>query len=314
MRVATIDIGTNTTLMLVAERRGDDVVTVEDHMEITRLGKGVDRTRRLTDEAIARTLAALQRYAERARALAVSKIAVVATSASRDAENGPEFLARVAQVLGVDASDVSIASGEREARLTFLGALGGLGIADDARVAVIDVGGGSTELVVGSRPRGVPRIEWAHSFDVGSVRLTERHVRHDPPTAAELASVRDDVTKAFATRAIPPGPFAAVVAIAGTATTFAAIDLQLARYADAPPHGHRLPSTTLDRLVAELAALPLEARRQTIGLEPQRADVIVAGGLVLRGALAALGAEAMTISDRGVRWGLALELLAPPKD
>ena len=310
MRVATIDIGTNTTLMLVAESRGHEVVALEDHMEITRLGKGVDRTRRLDDEAVARTLSALERYATRARALAVSKIAVVATSASRDAENGKDFLARAASVLGIDEGDVSIASGAREAQLTFLGALGGLGIPDDARVAVIDVGGGSTEIVVGARPAGRSAVEWSHSFDVGSVRLTERHVKHDPPQPSELEAVRADVTRILTGRTIPRGPFEAVVAIAGTATTFAAIDQQLVHYADAPPHGHVMSADRVAEIVTRLAALPLEQRRETVGLEPQRADVIVAGGHVLLGALAALGAEAMTVSDRGVRWGLALELLA----
>jgi exopolyphosphatase/guanosine-5'-triphosphate,3'-diphosphate pyrophosphatase len=306
MRVATIDIGTNTTLMLIAERRDDDVVSLEDHMEITRLGKGVDRTRHLDEQAIACTLAALERFAARARELSVAKIAVVATSASRDADNGPDFLERAASVLGIDERDVSIASGGREAELTFRGALGGLGLAERARVAVIDVGGGSTEIVIGSRAEGV---EWSHSFDVGSVRLTERHVHADPPASTELAAVREDVARTFASRAIPAGPFAAVVAIAGTATTFAAIDKKLVRYADAPPHGHVLSLATLDAIIGRLAATPLDERRRTVGLEPKRADVIVAGGLVLRGALTALSTGAMVVSDRGVRWGLALELL-----
>src|SRR5258708_2403280 len=166
MRVATIDIGTNTTLMLVAERRSDGkIVKVEDRAEITRLGKGVDRTKRLDEAAMARTIAVLETYAMRAKELGVSRIAAVATSASRDAVNGPEFRSRAAKALGVPLDEVRIVDGERESQLTFAGALGGLGLANGARVAVIDVGGGSTEIVVG---KTAGAIEWAHSYDVGS--------------------------------------------------------------------------------------------------------------------------------------------------
>jgi exopolyphosphatase/guanosine-5'-triphosphate,3'-diphosphate pyrophosphatase len=308
VRVATIDIGTNTTLMLVAERRGDAIAKVEDHAEITRLGKGVDRTKRLDDAAIARTLAVLERYAARAKELGVARIAAVATSASRDASNGPEFRARAAATLGVAIDDVQIVDGAREAKLTFVGALGGLGIDAGARVAVIDVGGGSTEIVVGACTGG---IDWSHSYDVGSVRLTERRVKNDPPTRGELEAVEGDAQRAFETPKPPSERFSAVVAIAGTATTYAAIDRKLVRYADDPPHGHRLSLATLRTLVDALAAEPLDARRRTTGLEPGRADVIVAGGLILEAATRALGADTLVISDHGVRWGLAEELLAP---
>ena len=309
MRVATIDIGTNTTLMLVAERRGGEVVKVEDHAEITRLGKGVDRSKRLDDAAVARTLAVLQRYAARAKELGVARIAAVATSASRDASNGAEFRARAAQTLGVPLDDVRIVDGTREATLTFVGALGGLGLVAGARVAVIDVGGGSTEIVLGECGGG---IDWSHSYDVGSVRLTERHVQNDPPTSTELEAVAEAARRAFASPSPPSERFAAVVAIAGTATTYAAIDKQLVHYEDDPPHGHRLPLARLRALVDELGAEPLDARKLTVGLEPQRADVIVAGGLVLEAAARALGTDGLVVSDHGVRWGLAEELLGPP--
>lgn len=308
-RVAAIDIGTNTVLMLVAERREGEVVALEEHAEITRLGAGVDRTKRLDPEAVQRTLDALERYAARARALGVTAIAAVATSAARDATNGPDFQARAAAILG---GDVSVASGGREAILTFRGALGGLGLTDGARAAVIDVGGGSTELVVGE-VRGA--IAWAHSYDVGSVRLTERHVHEDPPSGEALEAVRADARATFATPTPPIGaghaPLDAVVAIAGTATTYAAIDLGLVDYAAAPPHGHVLDLARIEALVRELAAVPLDARRARAGLEPKRADVIVAGGLVLAEAARALAAGRVVVSDRGVRWGLAEELLRP---
>lgn len=303
VRVATIDIGTNTVLMLVAEQRDGEVVALEDHAQITRLGYGVDRTKRLDDAAVERTLEALRAYAERARALGVTAIAAVATSAARDAVNGAEFRARAAEILG---AEVDVASGAREAILTFRGALGGLSIARGAGVAVIDVGGGSTEIVVG---QAEGPIVFAHSYNVGSVRMTERHVHEDPPSLASLEAVREDVRGAFAEPSPPPGPFTAVVAIAGTATTYAAIDLELVHYADNPPHGHRMDATKLESIAARLARLPLDERRHTTGLEPKRADVIVAGGIVLAEATRALGATFITVSDRGVRWGLALELI-----
>ena len=305
MRVATIDIGTNTTLMLVAELRDGELVAVEDHAEITRLGRGVDRTKRIDAAAMEKTLATLRRYAERARALSVDVVAAVATSASRDASNGEEFRTQAAAILG---GEVQIVSGAREAMLTFQGALGGLGVDDGARVAVIDVGGGSTEVVVGTLRDHRASIAWSHSYDIGSVRMTERHVRTDPPRDEELATIASDVQSALSAHPPPSGPFDRVVAIAGTATTYAAIELELADYATAPPHGHRLALDRLNARVGTLAALPLEARRRTVGLLPDRADVIVAGGIVLARTAEALGADALTVSDRGVRWGLAHEL------
>ncbi|MGZ3474591.1 MAG: Ppx/GppA phosphatase family protein [Polyangiales bacterium] len=302
-RVASIDIGTNTVLMLVAELRDGDVVAVEEHAEITRLGLGVDRTKRLDDEAMARTLEVLARYADRARELGVQKRAAVATSATRDSSNGAEFREKAEKLLG---GTVSVASGDREAKLTFRGALGGLGFERGARVGVIDVGGGSTELVVGAV---LGDIAWAHSYDVGSVRLTERHVHEDPPAASSLGAVRADARATFASPKPPSQSLDAVVAIAGTATTYAAIDLGLVDYAAAPPHGHRMKRERLESWIEKLAAMSLETRRRTAGLESKRADVIVAGGIVLSEAAATLSAEELVVSDRGVRWGLAAELL-----
>lgn len=301
-RVAAIDIGTNTVLMLIAEVRDGELHAVEDHARITRLGYRVDQTRRLDDEAVARTLAVLAEYAAHIGELGVERVAAVATSAARDSQNGGEFRARASAILG---ADVDVAPGSREAMLTFRGALGGLGIKPGASVAVIDVGGGSTEVVVG---RAEGSIVFAHSYNVGSVRMTERHVHADPPSPAALDAITADVRSAYADPQPPAGPFLAVVAIAGTATTYAAIDLELARYEDAPPHGHRLTLDRIEAIASRLASMPLDERRRTIGLEPKRADVIVAGGIVLAQAARALGATVITVSDRGVRWGLALEL------
>jgi len=306
MRVAAIDIGTNTILMLVAQKHADGTLTaVEDLMEITRLGTGVDRTKRLDDRAVQRSIEVLEKFAARARSLGVTRIGAVATSATRDAVNGEEFRLRAADIIG---GEVSVASGTREATLTFAGALGGLGIASSARVAVIDVGGGSTEIVIGRASMTEPSETWAYSYDVGSVRLTERYVKHDPPTPAELDAIRTDVRGTYTRPTPPAGPFDAVVGIAGTATTYAAIDLRLVRYADAPPHGHVLALATIEHQVASLSSMPLASRRSVTGLEPKRADVIVAGGIVLAEAVRALGVDRIVVSDRGVRWGFAEEL------
>ncbi len=321
MRVAAIDIGTNTVLLLVAEKREGTLVAVEEHATITRLGEGVDRTRALAPAAIERTNACLDRYAEIVKRLGVARTAVVGTSAMRDAGGGDAVRAHVKERFGVDARTIS---GDEEARLTFAGALSGIAKkAKSDHVVVFDIGGGSTEVVHGNRE--TRRIAYAHSFDVGSVRLTERHVKNDPPTKAELDEVRRAAARAFA--AVPtldvvdpasPGDArlrrivdtdAPPVGIAGTMTTLAAVSLGMERYDGARVHGLELRAAEVERVVAELARVPLEERKRIAGMEPKRADVIVAGGLVALAFLARVGAESVVISDRGVRWGLAEELL-----
>ena len=302
-RVATIDIGTNTVLLLVAERGpGGALVAVEEHATITRLGQGVDHTRVLAPEAIARTNACLSDYAAIIQRLGAEHVAVVGTSAMRDAGGGDEVRRHVKESLGVDARTIS---GDEEARLTFGGALSGLTVPGDGRVVVFDIGGGSTEVVDGDhRTR---QVTYAHSFDVGSVRLTERHVASDPPTDAELAAVAKNARDVFS--AIPDSARGApIVGIAGTITTLAAVSLAMATYDGARVHGHTLGVDELRRVVDRLARLPLAQRKNVIGLEPKRADVIVAGGIVALALLERINATSLTISDRGVRWGLAEEL------
>lgn len=316
MRVATIDIGTNTVLLLIAERRDEgELVAVEEHATITRLGQGVDETKRLAPEAIARTTECLDRYAEIVRAAGVDRVAVVGTSAMRDAGGGEEIRAHVRQRFGVEARTIS---GDEEARLTFAGALSGLPRAQtEGEVLVFDIGGGSTEVVIGRPAEDGQRVlGFAASFDVGSVRLTERHVHHDPPLPAEIAAVRAAARDVFA--GVPrPGPrnanesataANAPVGIAGTVTTLAAVALGLAKYDATRVHGLELPVARLEEVVAALAAKPLEERKKTVGLEPKRADVIVAGSLLALAFLDRVAAAALTVSDRGVRWGLAEEL------
>lgn len=304
MRVAAVDIGTNTVLLLVAERAASgELVAVEELATITRLGEGVDKTRELAPAAITRTNAAIDRCAEVVDRLGVTRIDVVGTSAMRDARGGEAVRAHVKSKLGVDARTIS---GDDEARLTFAGALSGIAsVAQGTRVRVFDIGGGSTEVVHGAC--GSETLSFAQSYDVGSVRLTERHVRHDPPTAAELEAVRADVRSAFAS--VPTfDSDRAPVGIAGTMTTIAAVALAMSPYDGSRVHGLTLPITEIERVSVELAKLPLAERCALPGLEPKRADVIVAGSLIALAYLEHVGAREVTISDRGVRWGLAEDL------
>jgi exopolyphosphatase/guanosine-5'-triphosphate,3'-diphosphate pyrophosphatase len=306
MRVATIDIGTNTVLLLVAELGKDGALTAfEERATITRLGEGVDQRRSLSPAAIERTNECLSAYATAIRAAGAERIAVVGTSAMRDAKGGDEVRAHVARVLGVEAR---VISGDEEARLTFAGAVSGLGL-PAGEITVFDIGGGSTEVVLGRvDARGAPtEISFARSFDIGSVRLTERHVKNDPPTPAELNALRLAADAEFA-ELVPVGD-RPVVGIAGTMTTLAAVSLAMATYDGAAVHGHIMLRREIEHVVRDLAAKPLSERKSVIGLEPKRADVIVAGGTIAAVLLERLAAGRVRISDRGVRWGLA-EVLA----
>lgn len=306
MRVATVDIGTNTVLLLVAERGADGLLrAVEERATITRLGQGVDRSRRLAPDAIARTRACLEEYGRLVGDHRVTKIAVVGTSAMRDAAGGDELRDLVRATFGVD---LSVVSGLTEGRLTFQGAVSGLSLDAGNEVAVFDIGGGSTEVVIGRAERDATALSYVESFDVGSVRLTERHVTHDPPTPDELSTLVRASREAFAR--VPRVPTStAPVGIAGTMTTLAAVSLGLAPYDGVRVHGRVMPVNELRRLVDDLGAMNLESRRDVLGMEPKRADVIVAGGCVALALLDHWGAHAVVISDRGVRWGLAGELL-----
>lgn len=304
MRVAAIDIGTNTVLLLVAERgRTGELRAVEEAATITRLGEGVDETRTLAPAAIERTRACLERYAEIVRRHRAGAVAVVGTSAMRDATGREALLDAVRDLFGVE---LWVARGEEEARLTFEGATSGLALGADDEVCVFDIGGGSTEVVLG-RIDGA--MKFAASYDVGSVRLTERHVTSDPISDDEVATVLAEAKRALA----PIGalaPSGAPIGIAGTVTTLAAVSLRLVPYDGAKVHGHRMTRAELERVVRGLAKMPLAERKAVPGLEPKRADVIVAGGLVVLAVLDLLEKDQIVVSDRGVRWGLAEQLLS----
>jgi exopolyphosphatase / guanosine-5'-triphosphate,3'-diphosphate pyrophosphatase len=305
MRVATIDIGTNSVLLLVAEETQEGLHAVEERATVTRLGQGVDETRALDDRAVERTNACLADYAERIRGLGVDRVAVAGTSALRDAAGGEKVSAFVSARLGVT---LRVISGREEARLMFLGAVSGLRASEVGARTAFDVGGGSTEVVRGARaPDGNVRLDYAESFDVGSVRLTERFIKSDPPSRTELASAietLDQVLSVIPQVTIDSRP----IGIAGTVTTLAAVSLGMENYDGQRAHGLVLEVSEIQRVVTLLASARLEERRRVPGLHPGRVDVIVAGGLVVLAVLRRLGATSMQVSDRGLRWGLAEEL------
>jgi exopolyphosphatase / guanosine-5'-triphosphate,3'-diphosphate pyrophosphatase len=291
--VAVVDIGTNSTRLLVAEVEGG-VRELDRRTIVTRLGEGVDRTGRLGEAPIERTFRALDSYRE-AIARADVRTAVM-TSAVRDAANGPAFAARVERELGVSARTLT---GEEEAHLTYRGATA---LRDDAEpLLVIDIGGGSTELVVGTHGR----VSFHVSTQNGVVRHSERHLHHDPPTPGELAALARDVD-------VPVAPARTAVAVAGTATSCAAIDLRLEPYDATRVEGHVLSVERLREIRDRLASLPLEDRVRVPGLHPDRAAVIVAGVVILLRVLEAYGLDRVEVSERDILWGVALASTTSP--
>lgn len=299
-RVAAIDVGTNTVLLTVAERRGRSFQPVVERAEITRLGRGVDRTGRLDPSAIADTVAVIARFAGEARSLGVTRIAAVATSAARDAENGAEFFEAAQAAAGLVPE---IIPGGEEARLVHLSAWGDFG-APGGRLAVLDVGGGSSELTWGDGP--VP--EGRRSFQMGAVRLTERVSPGDPPSGEDLKALRDAAREALREvkeiRASGVLAGARLVAVAGTVTTLAAVAQALPGYDAARVHGSPMSLLDLTALLARLATLTTAERAGLPGMEPKRADVIVAGAVLVATVLELGGFDTLIVSDRGVRWGL----------
>jgi exopolyphosphatase / guanosine-5'-triphosphate,3'-diphosphate pyrophosphatase len=301
VRVAVIDIGTNSTRMLVADvARGRLVAELDRQTEVTRLGEGVDVTGRLSAEAMNRVLETCARYRERIDGLRPERVVAVLTSAVRDAANGEDFREEMRRRFGFEAQ---VISGEREARLTYLGATSWRG--HDGPLLVLDIGGGSTELVVGAGDD----VDFHVSTQIGSVRFTERYLSHDPPSPEEMAACREAVRAGLSSTV--PAPVrerpADGVAVAGTPTSFAAIELRLEPYDRDRVHGHRLTRTSVESILAELAAIPLERRRGVPGLHPDRAPTIVAGGLILAETMAVFGLDSIEVSERDILEGAGLE-------
>lgn len=305
MRVGVVDIGTNSTRLLIADVDADGRIDELDRRsQVTRLGDGVDATGTLSDAAMHRvfeTLGAYRVALDGAGVAAGARIAVL-TSAVRDAANGAVFTAAVRDRYGLDARTIA---GEQEARLTFLGATHGRAAGDGEPLLVFDIGGGSTELVVGH----ADRVDFHVSTQAGVVRQSERHIRHDPPRPRELQELADEI-RAILTAQIPADVRAsatAAVGVAGTATSLAAIDQELEPYDPARVHGHVVTLADAELMLARLAQLPLEERRKVRGLHPDRAPTIVAGIVILIEVLRAFDFQRVEVSEHDLLHGVALE-------
>ncbi len=305
--MAVVDLGTNTTRLLVCEVRDGRIEELERRTEITRLGERVDTTGRLADAAKERVRHVIAEYRKLIDRHGPDRTVAIATSAMRDADNGDAFRQELRDRFGLDAQTIS---GREEARLTFLGATaadvaGGGG----GETLVLDIGGGSTEFVIG-QPRSQPDFDV--STKAGSVRQTERHLTGDPPSPESVDRLAEEV-RGIVESEVPEAlraDVAAGIAVAGTATSLAAIDQELDPYDPERVHGFRLELGEAERILAMLAALPLEARREVVGLHPDRAPTIVAGAVILVEAMRAFGLGAMRVSEADILHGTALDVVA----
>ncbi|MFI9648928.1 exopolyphosphatase [Streptomyces sp. NPDC052040] len=311
-RVAAVDCGTNSIRLLVADAdpATGELVELDRRMTIVRLGQGVDRTGRLAPEALERTFAACREYAEVIKGHGAERVRFVATSASRDAENREDFVRGVLDILGVEPE---VISGDQEAEFSFLGATKELTGRDDlARpYLVVDIGGGSTEFVVGE-----DRVRAARSVDIGCVRMTERHLVHggavaDPPAEEQIAAIRSDIEAALdlAERTVPLREARTLVGLAGSVTSVSAIAQDLPEYDSARIHHSRVSLDRVREITERLLRSTHAERAEIPSLHPGRVDVIGAGALVLLAIMERIGAQEVVVSEHdildGIAWSLA---------
>lgn len=302
MLKAGIDIGTNTILLLIAEVEGGRITKVlEDHVRVVRLGQAVDKNRVFHPEAMERARACFRDYAAVLKRYPGIEIHAVATSGSRDAKNSPEFFREIEQTCGIP---IRVISGEEEARMSFAGALSGETRPPES-LAVIDIGGGSTEIV-GQKPGSTDLFRF--SFDMGCVRLTERFLPSDPPQASEIQKLRAFVRQELAKeKAILDGVRGKeLVGVAGTATYLASSALGLDKFIVEKVHGAELTLKAVQDLVAKFSGMTAAQRLGIGGMDKGRADVIVAGALILEETMKAAGFSSLTASVRGLRYGAVL--------
>jgi exopolyphosphatase/guanosine-5'-triphosphate,3'-diphosphate pyrophosphatase len=304
VRVAVVDIGTNSTRLLIADvdPANGSMRELVRRSNVTRLGHGVDATGLLSEDAIQRVLDTLEEYRAEIDATGATANLAVLTSAVRDAANGPEFAHRVREDYQLDAR---VLAGEEEAQLTFLGAMTGRPPAAEPTV-LIDIGGGSTEFVI-----GVGRTPGFHvSLPAGVVRMSERHIHSDPPSPHELQALARDVHTVLLD-GLPSDQRASVahaIAVAGTATSAAAIAQELDPYDSSRVHGYKLELSTVELLLARLADMTEAQRREVVGLHPDRAPTIVAGMILLAEAISAFNLEHVEVSEHDILRGGALRL------
>jgi exopolyphosphatase/guanosine-5'-triphosphate,3'-diphosphate pyrophosphatase len=296
-RVAVIDVGTNSARLLVADVEGRQIAPIERRSRVTRLGRGVDLSGRLSAEAIEDACEAIGDYVAALGELGAERVDAIATSAVRDSANGSAFVAELRERFALSAR---VLDGEEEARLTYLGATSEQTPTEPT--LVIDIGGGSTELIVGTGEE----IAFHASLQAGVVRHSERHVSSDPPTAVELESLAADVRGLIETVVRPGVEARAGIAVAGTPTSLAAVELQLEPYDPARVHGHVLRLPAIQRMLSQLASAPLSERVAIPGMHPDRAPTIVAGVVILVEAMRAFGLDQIEVSEHDILYGAAI--------
>jgi exopolyphosphatase/guanosine-5'-triphosphate,3'-diphosphate pyrophosphatase len=301
VRIGAVDIGTNSVRLLVADVDEKERLRTAHRMgEIARLGEGLDRTGAIDEASAARTLECLERFVHEAEYSGASRIRVAGTNALRVASNGREIAARFAERIGYP---VEILTGEEEARLVFLAVLSGVS-PPRGRSVVVDIGGGSTEIICGEGEGGIQII----SLELGCVRLTERLVRQDPPGEGELAALRDHVLEVFGEKLgdFDLGAVERAIGVGGTVTAFGALDLNLAKYDPSRIENHRLSREAISVISKQLCTIPLSQRRDLAGVSRGRADIIPAGAVILSEFVNRFGVDGVYVSTRGLRYGLVL--------
>jgi exopolyphosphatase/guanosine-5'-triphosphate,3'-diphosphate pyrophosphatase len=305
VRVAVLDMGSNSTRLLVADIEHGSVEEVERRSTVTRLGRGVDTSGQLAEEAIEEVCDTIAGYIDLYEPLKPDVVTAIATSAARDATNAGAFTGELRERFALSAR---VLGGAEEARLTYLGACSGRPGCD--RLLVVDIGGGSTELIVGSDDE----ISFYASLQAGTVRHTERHISHDPPTAAELEALAADVAGLIDTEleGVDLAQAKQGIAVAGTPTSLAAVDQRLDPYDPNLVHGYRLPIASIQHMLSEMSAMPLAERLRLPGLHPGRAPTIVAGVVILTQVMRAFGLSEIEVSEHDILYGAALEAAAAP--
>jgi len=308
--VAVVDIGSNSIRLLIADRTdGGEITELDRQANVTRLGQGVDTSNKLADEAIERTYAVLADYAERIDDHDCDERIAVLTSAVRDSANGQEFARTIERRYGLTPH---VLKGDEEARLTYLGATSERDPADTTPTLVLDIGGGSTELIVGAGPD----VRFRVSTQAGVVRQTERHLHDDPPTEAQMDALAEDVRRILADN-VPAEIRTSVgrgIAVAGTATSLAAIAQHLDPYDPEKVHGYELSTDECERILGELSAMTLNQRREVPGLHPDRAPTIIAGVLIFKQVVQLFGLTKIEVSEHDILRGAALGLTGSGTD
>jgi exopolyphosphatase / guanosine-5'-triphosphate,3'-diphosphate pyrophosphatase len=296
-RVAVVDVGTNSTRLLVADVAAGRVSPLERRSTVTRLGRGVDLSGHLASEAIEDVCEAIAGYLGILEGLGAEAVDVIATSAVRDADNGSAFVAELRERFALSPR---VLDGEEEARLTYLGATSES--LPSEPTLVVDIGGGSTELVVGSGSE----ISFHDSLQAGVVRHSERYISGDPPAASELEELATDI-RGLIESSVGAGVEArAGIAVAGTPTSLAAVEMELEPYDPSRVHGHTLALPSIQRMLSQLASVPLAERVEIPGLHPDRAPTIVAGVVILVEVMRAFGLEKITVSEHDILYGTAI--------